>query len=62
MSEVPSVRGRYRRVLQPHAAMFCISPPPRAPPACSSRAEGFEDKSLLLYNPDLSSRQLHVVS
>lgn len=56
------LRQVQKRVPQPRAAMFCVSPLPPAPPGCSSQAEGFEDKSLLLYSPVSSPRQLHVVS
>lgn len=56
------LRQAPKRVLQPHAAVFCVSPLPPTPLVCSSWAEGFEDKALLLYNPDSSPRQLHVVS
>lgn len=61
MSEVLSEEGTEESPRVPSQHVLCFPSSPN-PFVCSSQAEGFEDKSLLLCSPDLSPRQLHVVS
>lgn len=61
MSEVLSEEGTEESPTAPSHRVLCLPSSPK-PFVCSSQIEGFEDKSLLLCSPDLSPRQLHVVS